>query len=374
MKLHNRHTIDPSITATYIGRGTVWGNPFKVSDTCTQKEAADKYRRMLARMLAAKSKTFINMVLDLANVEHIVCSCAPRPCHGECFVEIWDIIRESGIKPLEGIREWVKRNGEYYGPDTDGVDHINAYSKGNTELGKKLTNISNIPVEMPGVGKFRSLEGYWYYLSTGMIHDQFKDMSGFEAKAFGKDKVKLPYSYFNDKIKEAIWRRFEQNPSFKQEFIESELPIVHYYHYGNDDRTVLYPGYDWLYNYINLLREIYKGNKKTCVIAGSRDITDHTLLEQVISDSRFEIDCVISGGANGVDTLGEEWAARNNKPCIRFIPEWDKLGKAAGIHRNCTMGDFCDKGIVIIKNESKGSSQMASYLGKLGKDAYIRNI
>ena len=51
----------------------------------------------------------------------------------------------------------------YPHPMNDGVDHINVYSKGATELGRFLTNMNNIPVNTKH-GRFQSVEGYWHWL------------------------------------------------------------------------------------------------------------------------------------------------------------------------------------------------------------------
>ncbi len=49
------------------------------------------------------------------------------------------------------------------------------------------------------------------------------------------------------------------------------------------------------------------------IIAGSRNITDYSLVKTAIQESAFEIDCVVSGMAKGVDSLGESWAEKNKK-------------------------------------------------------------
>lgn len=54
------------------------------------------------------------------------------------------------------------------------------------------------------------------------------------------------------------------------------------------------------------------------IIAGSRTIADYELLEQSIAECGWQITEVVSGGASGVDALGEEWATRNSVPCVRF--------------------------------------------------------
>lgn len=46
-------------------------------------------------------------------------------------------------------------------PKNDGIDHINVYSGGATELGRLLTNFAHTPFENE-YGKFESVEGFWY--------------------------------------------------------------------------------------------------------------------------------------------------------------------------------------------------------------------
>ena len=48
------------------------------------------------------------------------------------------------------------------------------------------------------------------------------------------------------------------------------------------------------------------------IIAGSRSIDDITIVAAAVEASGFDITEVISGGARGVDHLGEMWDGRNN--------------------------------------------------------------
>ena len=43
---------------------------------------------------------------------------------------------------------------------------------------------------------------------------------------------------------------------------------------------------------------------------------------------------VISGGAAGADTLGEQWAQKYGIPLTVLKPDWTAHGKGAGIRRN----------------------------------------
>ena len=94
------------------------------------------------------------------------------------------------------------------------------------------------------------------------------------------------------------------------------------------------------------------------IIAGSRTITDYAVVEQAIKESEFKITTVISGTARGVDTLGERWAHENNIDIILCPANWKKYGKKAGYIRNAEMADIAEALIVIIENNSRGSSHM----------------
>jgi hypothetical protein len=54
------------------------------------------------------------------------------------------------------------------------------------------------------------------------------------------------------------------------------------------------------------------------IIAGSRSMTDPSIVDDAIRDSRFQITEVVSGGATGVDTLAEIWAEQKGIPVKRF--------------------------------------------------------
>lgn len=111
------------------------------------------------------------------------------------------------------------------------------------------------------------------------------------------------------------------------------------------------------------------------IIAGSRDINDMNLLTKAIEDSGFQITEVVSGGATGVDRLGENWSAWEftSKPGIqkltRFPADWNSYGKAAGPIRNKQMAEYADAAIVI-HNGSKGSLNMISQMKKLNKPVH----
>lgn len=102
------------------------------------------------------------------------------------------------------------------------------------------------------------------------------------------------------------------------------------------------------------------------IIAGSRTITDYSVLQEIIDDWPHMITQVISGTANGVDKLGEIWAKRNNVELVQMPADWDKWGKSAGYRRNEEMAKVADAAIIIHDGESAGTKHMLDIARKHG--------
>ena len=67
-------------------------------------------------------------------------------------------------------------------------------------------------------------------------------------------------------------------------------------------------------------------------VIGSRSFNDYERLKDTLS--KIDVSLLVSGGANGADKLGEQYANENNIPTKIFLPDWEKHGKAAGFLRN----------------------------------------
>lgn len=67
------------------------------------------------------------------------------------------------------------------------------------------------------------------------------------------------------------------------------------------------------------------------IIAGSRSIKDMKILKEAIRQSGFHIHAVLSGGARGVDQLGEGYAAANGLTLLKCSPRTGQ-GKANEPH------------------------------------------
>lgn len=113
------------------------------------------------------------------------------------------------------------------------------------------------------------------------------------------------------------------------------------------------------------------------IIAGSRDITDYLEVKKAVLKSDFIITEVVSGGARGVDKLGERFAELYDLP-VKVFPctpaDWKKFGNKAGILRNIQMGDYADALIAIWDGKSPGTKQMIDYATKKGLKVYVWKV
>lgn len=106
------------------------------------------------------------------------------------------------------------------------------------------------------------------------------------------------------------------------------------------------------------------------IIAGSRSIKDRKIVDKAIEASGFSITEVVSGGASGVDSLGEAWAADHKIPVKQFPAKWELHGKAAGPIRNKQMADYAEALIAVWDGNSRGTLNMITQAKCKGLHVY----
>jgi hypothetical protein len=65
--------------AVYVGRPTKWGNPYAIGPHGTRAQVIERYRRWLLSRLDLDPKELRG--------KHLVCWCAPLPCHADVLLE-----------------------------------------------------------------------------------------------------------------------------------------------------------------------------------------------------------------------------------------------------------------------------------------------
>lgn len=110
------------------------------------------------------------------------------------------------------------------------------------------------------------------------------------------------------------------------------------------------------------------------IIAGSRSITDPKVVERAILESKFNITEVVSGGALGVDRIGEDWAWAKRLPVKVFPAKWEQHGKAAGHLRNAEMADYAEALIAVWDGRSRGTGNMIEEAAMRGLKVHIKRV
>ena len=98
------------------------------------------------------------------------------------------------------------------------------------------------------------------------------------------------------------------------------------------------------------------------IVAGGRHFKDYGLVQCELEhfeeyNSSSEL-IVVSGGAKGADSLGEQWAKEEEREVVVFPAEWDKYGKSAGYRRNVQMAEYAESLVAFWDGKSKGTKHM----------------
>ena len=66
----------------YIGRPSIWGNPFEIGRDGTREEVIAKYESYVL------DKPELMRALENLKGKVLGCWCAPKPCHGDVLVKL----------------------------------------------------------------------------------------------------------------------------------------------------------------------------------------------------------------------------------------------------------------------------------------------
>lgn len=73
----NKNTDRTPDTAVYVGRGSKWGNPFKIGVHGTRDEVCDKFEQEILP----------NLDCEPLRGYDLVCFCAPLRCHADALLK-----------------------------------------------------------------------------------------------------------------------------------------------------------------------------------------------------------------------------------------------------------------------------------------------
>lgn len=120
-------------------------------------------------------------------------------------------------------------------------------------------------------------------------------------------------------------------------------------------------------NYFDLIDET---NEFYCLVVGSRGFNNYDLMKEkldfLLKNKQGKHIVIVSGGANGADSLAERYARENHYELVVFLADWNngsngKVNRGAGFIRNEKMHKFIstkeDRGVVAFwDGVSKGTA------------------
>ena len=111
-------------------------------------------------------------------------------------------------------------------------------------------------------------------------------------------------------------------------------------------------------------------------IVGTRTFTNYEFIRKKILKKFYLSDITerVSGGAEGVDTLAEQFADEYNIVLKVYKPDWKKYGKKAGAIRNKKIVQRCDSIIAFWDGESPGTKITIDIAIETKKDLKIVKI
>jgi hypothetical protein len=93
----NKHEVGAPAGTVYIGRGSKWGNPFRIGPDGDRAAVIAKYACWL------RDQHHLLRALDELRGHDLVCWCAPLPCHGDLLLWLANATRDERIAWWRGL-------------------------------------------------------------------------------------------------------------------------------------------------------------------------------------------------------------------------------------------------------------------------------
>lgn len=89
MTVLNKHKHGVPTGAVYIGRGSMWGNPFVIGRDGDRNAVCDKHKAFLKEQIRT-GEVSLQQLVSLRGKD-LVCFCAPLRCHGDTLEQaaVW---------------------------------------------------------------------------------------------------------------------------------------------------------------------------------------------------------------------------------------------------------------------------------------------
>ena len=315
----------------YIGRPSRFANPWRVGDHGDRGTVVKKFRNWIS-----SQETLMRFARTLLPGTRLGCFCVPNMCHGHLLAEI-----------AEG--EW-----------DDVIPQAPVFVFGSNLAGKHGRGAAQVASQRYGAqkGVARGPTGNAYAVPT---KDETLQSLSLPAILAEIDSF-LEYAPHRPDLRFKVTRvgcglAGANEEAVRARFLESGL-----------DNLIL-PA-SWV-----------GGNG--VIVAGSRNLTPNKLgrdrmswiyekLDRVLS--RLDGPEIVSGAAQGIDSVGEQYAADRGLPIQRFPAAWEWHGRAAGVFRNAEMAHYAPRLVAFKTPDSKGTQNMIDQMRAVGGDVRVFEI
>ena len=110
------------------------------------------------------------------------------------------------------------------------------------------------------------------------------------------------------------------------------------------------------------------------IIAGSRHINSYDEVYKALAENNIKPTVILSGGAKGVDTIGENYATNNGIDIEKYPADWGKHGRSAGPIRNAQMVANADIAVFVWDGKSRGTKDCISKARMAGLKVFVRVV
>jgi hypothetical protein len=123
----------------------------------------------------------------------------------------------------------------------DGIDHLNIWNKGSTNLGQFLDQRTQAQFVHNVLGRFCSIETFWKYVLSAERCDEIRSLSGRRLRNFERKLTRAEVFNFREIIMDANWQKLQQYPQWADALRDCELKLECYYVYKREDGVRIRP-------------------------------------------------------------------------------------------------------------------------------------
>lgn len=150
----------------------------------------------------------------------------PRHRNNNMMKQLIKLTPQLRIKPRSGLLDpaptpmlWTE----------DGVDHINIWEEGATDLGQVMSHSSPIELNHSLFGRFSNMQAFWNYIQSVERDDRIRALTGRNLRQFSQKLTPAKVVNFRAIIMDSNYQRAKQYPLIVKELVESSLPFDCYY-------------------------------------------------------------------------------------------------------------------------------------------------